>query len=144
MRAMKAEYFLPESPRADSSAVAVTAGPRGAQRRLLRPLRRASAAAWVGAILVLGYLVSRLPEWSYLASLLVSRTVAGMSFRVEPGNNPSIRFPRFGPYDQRLGYTALPAFIGRLAARNFEIESQARASSMHTRLGCSPPSPRVA
>jgi membrane peptidoglycan carboxypeptidase len=128
LRAMKAEYVLLESPRADSSAVAVTVGPPDAQRRLLRPVRRASAAGWVGAILVLGYLVSRLPEWSHLASLLLSRTVAGITFRVESGSNPSIRFPRFGPYDQRLGYTALPVFIDRLTARNFEIESQARAS----------------
>jgi membrane peptidoglycan carboxypeptidase len=86
-----------------------------------------SAALW-GATFLLGYLIWQLPGWSYLESLLVSRSVATMDFRLEPGASPTVRFPRFGPYDLRLGYTALPEFIGRLRARGFDIEQQARPS----------------
>jgi membrane peptidoglycan carboxypeptidase len=126
LAATNAGSDLLESRGADSSVGVVTTRPPGARRSRVHAARVVSTAALVGATFVVGHLASRLPEWSYLTSLFVSRTVARMTFQVEPGSSPSIRFPRFGPYDQRLGYTTLPAFIGRLAARNFEIESQAR------------------
>src|SRR5690606_20980210 len=40
-------------------------------------------------------------------------------------------FPTTGPYDQRLGYAELPAFIERLSAQGFAIERQARLSPRH-------------
>ena len=49
-------------------------------------------------------------------------------FTVGPGPSPSIRFPHSAPYDDRLGYSALPARLKQLAARDFEIVSQARIS----------------
>ena len=60
---------------------------------------------------------------------LLSRMVRGLTFRVEPGPSDAIRFPSAGPYDQRLGYVDLPAFIDRLGARGFTIERQARLSA---------------
>ena len=57
-----------------------------------------------------------------------SGPTADAGFRMEPGANPSIRFPGSGPYDLRLGYSEMPAFLGRLRARGYGIQAQARAS----------------
>jgi membrane peptidoglycan carboxypeptidase len=49
-----------------------------------------------------------------------------MTFRVEPGPSPEIRFPGDGPFDVRLGYSAIPARIERLTAQGYSITAQAR------------------
>ena len=51
-----------------------------------------------------------------------------LKFWMEQGQSPSIRFPKKGPYDERLGYTSLPAFIDKLTSKGYEIEAQARFS----------------
>jgi membrane peptidoglycan carboxypeptidase len=51
-----------------------------------------------------------------------------LSFRVEPGDSSAIRYPSAGPYDERLGYTALPSFQQRLRNLGFSITAQARFS----------------
>lgn len=63
-----------------------------------------------------------------LEPLFVWRAVSDMNFEVGPGSSGAVRFPHSGPYDERLGYVALPAMIQRLEARNFEVERQARQS----------------
>ena len=44
------------------------------------------------------------------------------------GPSDRIRFPTHGPFDQRLGYTRIPAFTARLTERGFEIARQSRHS----------------
>ncbi|MBM3242281.1 glycosyl transferase family 51 [Candidatus Poribacteria bacterium] len=51
-----------------------------------------------------------------------------LNFWMEPGPSPAIRFPQSGPYDERLGYSRLPAFIDRLTTKGYKIEAQARFS----------------
>jgi len=51
-----------------------------------------------------------------------------LNFWMEPGPSPSIRFPQTGPYDERLGYSRLPAFIDSLTTKGYKIEAQARFS----------------
>jgi hypothetical protein len=68
---------------------------------------------------------------SWLQSELLSRAGRSLTFRVESGPSDAIRFPSAGPYDERLGYVGLPAFIGRLGAQGFEVEQQARLSARH-------------
>ncbi|HLT01818.1 MAG TPA: hypothetical protein VK001_06555, partial [Geminicoccaceae bacterium] len=68
---------------------------------------------------------------SWLQSELLSRTARSLSFDVQPGPSDAIRFPTTGPYDRRLGYAELPAFIERLSAQGFAIERQARLSPRH-------------
>lgn len=51
-----------------------------------------------------------------------------LSFKVEPGPSPSIRFPDSAPYDERLGYSRIPAFGQRLKEQDFLITRQARIS----------------
>ncbi|PRC92039.1 transglycosylase domain-containing protein [Solimicrobium silvestre] len=65
---------------------------------------------------------SRLQAW-YLA-----RLGHQLSFHVEPGSSPSIRYPGIGPYDQRLGYTELPSYLDRLKLRDYTVVEQARLS----------------
>ncbi len=64
----------------------------------------------------------------YLQPLFVWRAVTDMTFKVETGRSLAIRFPRSGPYDQRLGYVSLPSLIQRLQGRDFDVERQARQS----------------
>lgn len=52
---------------------------------------------------------------------------AGQAFHhvVASGANPALRFPAAGPYDARLGYSRIPAFVERLGERGYEVELQA-------------------
>jgi membrane peptidoglycan carboxypeptidase len=49
-----------------------------------------------------------------------------MTYQVEAGPSPETRFPGEGPFDVRLGYSAIPARIERLAAHGYSITAQAR------------------
>lgn len=72
----------------------------------------------------------------------LSEQAARLQFQVEPGASAAIHWPSHGPFDQRLGYTALPDFIQRLEAQGYQIERQARFSTAlldYTRLGLYPP-----
>ena len=66
---------------------------------------------------------------SYFQSALFARLAAGLRFAVKDGPSEAIRFPKSGPYDERLGYIALPEFINLLTARGFAVDSQARWTS---------------
>src|SRR3981081_2701137 len=65
---------------------------------------------------------------SDLGAWLFTRIDRAMSAAVQPGSNDSIRFPKHGPYDERLGYVALPEFISALTGRHSRGERQARWS----------------
>ncbi|HXP72741.1 MAG TPA: transglycosylase domain-containing protein [Stellaceae bacterium] len=62
---------------------------------------------------------------SFVQSILFSRATDGMSFTLAVGPNTDIRFPKGGPYDERLGYVQLPSEIEALRARHFVVEQQA-------------------
>ncbi|MFM2044733.1 MAG: hypothetical protein RLY86_3309 [Pseudomonadota bacterium] len=65
-------------------------------------------------------------ETSTLQSGLLARYARDLTWRVEPGPNPDIRFPGDGPYDQRLGYSRMPGFIERLTGTHYQVVAQAR------------------
>lgn len=82
----------------------------------------------VGSTYVFGHLVAdevRTSHWQarYLASYGKSLTYA-----TAPGPSDSIRFPNSGPYDKRMGYSAIPHYTEMLEARGFVRESQVRMS----------------
>ena len=62
---------------------------------------------------------------SFVQSILFSRATDGMSFALAEGPSADVRFPRAGPYDQRLGYAQLPSAVEALRARHFVVERQA-------------------
>jgi len=65
---------------------------------------------------------------STLQARYLSALGSQLSFAVEPGPSPLIRYPTTGPYDLRLGYVGLPNFLQRLRALGFAITTQARVS----------------
>jgi len=114
------EHLLPGSRRQPSDP--------GRRRLLVRVVRLARWGVVLGGIASLGWGLVAEGRSSYLQSRLLSRWTADMTFEVRPGPSDAIRFPRWGPYDERLGYTRLPPFIDWLTARHFGIARQARWS----------------
>ncbi|HEY7038408.1 MAG TPA: transglycosylase domain-containing protein [Methylomirabilota bacterium] len=82
-------------------------------------------------VLVLIVVLAALVEarTSTMQALVLSSAARILTYRVEPGPNPSPQVPRSGPYDERLGYTRLPDFVDRLDAAGYRVEQQARMSA---------------
>jgi membrane peptidoglycan carboxypeptidase len=80
---------------------------------------------------VVGFGLMTEARTSWLQSELLSRAARSLTFEVQPGPSDTIRYPSAGPYDERLGYVELPAFIERLRAQRFTVERQARLSPRH-------------
>ena len=95
---------------------------------LLRIVALLRWAAVVAAVFLLGWGAATEARTSYLQSRLLARWTANMGFALHPGPNATIRFPKGGPYDERLGYAQLPSFIDRLSARHFVVTRQAQWS----------------
>ena len=51
-----------------------------------------------------------------------------LTFKLEPGPSPSIRFPRSAPYDNRLGYSKIPEYSQFLTTHDYLLTQQARIS----------------
>lgn len=75
------------------------------------------------ASFVLGEMQTSIQQAKYLSKLAKE-----LKFKLEPGTNHAMHFPKFGPYDERLGYVRMPSFISALSAKGYEIEAQARLS----------------
>ena len=65
---------------------------------------------------------------SYLQSWLFSHLDRRINFAVHPGPDPTVQFPRHGPYDERLGYVELPRFVTALSAHGYAVDSEAQWS----------------
>src|SRR5262245_14734683 len=83
----------------------------------------------LGALGVKGYIFLRDElSSSALQARYLSALGSQISFAMEPGPSPLIRYPKTGPYDLRLGYVGLPGFLQRLRTLGFTITAQARVS----------------
>ena len=58
----------------------------------------------------------------------LSERARSLTFQVQPGPSPAIRFPGTGPFDQRLGYHQLPELVEHLHRQGYAVTSQARMS----------------
>lgn len=88
--------------------------------------------AWgmtLGLAAVAGAAVWQEAQTSRFQAEVLARYGRDLTWRVEPGPNPDIRFPGPGPYDQRLGYASLPTFVERLIAADYRVDLQARPSA---------------
>lgn len=65
---------------------------------------------------------------SRFQALYFSQVGKDLTFRLKPGASNSIRFPKYGPHDIRLGYTRLPLIIKNFLKSGFFIEAQAEIS----------------
>jgi membrane peptidoglycan carboxypeptidase len=66
---------------------------------------------------------------SPLQALVFSRLADDLIFWVERGPSPGARYPEQGPYNERLGYTRVPAMLSSVAAHNYTVVEQARQSA---------------
>lgn len=113
----------------DRSPAAPVPESRGAARprraALWRVCRWLTYAGGLAAVAWAAYLEMRT---STLQAVVATALAGDMSFQAAPGASDSIRFPSYGPYDERLGYVELPSMIARLGRLDFRIEQQARVS----------------
>lgn len=83
------------------------------------------------SLVVVGSLAGFL-VWEFTTSTMqakyLSEYAAEMHYQLEPQASHSVRFPKTGPADIRMGYVALPAMSKLLLAEGFEISQQARIS----------------
>jgi membrane peptidoglycan carboxypeptidase len=82
----------------------------------------------LAALAGLAWLTAAEIRSSWLQAGLLSKFARTLTYEVEPGPSPSIAFPVQGPYNDRLGYTRIPDYAGRLEAAGYAVERQARMS----------------
>ncbi|MGE5470582.1 MAG: transglycosylase domain-containing protein [Bacteroidota bacterium] len=67
----------------------------------------------------------RTSRWQ--AAYLADHAV-GLGYQIVAGRSDAVRFPEYGPFDQRMGYTKLPQYIERLTAGGFKVSYASRFS----------------
>ena len=81
-------------------------------------------------------------QTSILQSWFFTRTNERLSYQLVTGRSNEIAFPRSAPFDDRRGYSKLPAFQSRLEAEGYQVAKQVRQSETMVDLikkGISPP-----
>ncbi|API61055.1 hypothetical protein BSL82_09140 [Tardibacter chloracetimidivorans] len=86
------------------------------------------AIIWTAAAGVLALATYGEMHYSLLQSAVFSSLARTMDSSVRRGSDPDTGFPEHGPYDSRLGYVALPHYLGALEQRGYHITAQARQS----------------
>lgn len=80
------------------------------------------------AIIAIGFAAYDEMQTSNLQSREFSRLAATLTYSLEPGPSDTIVYPGEGPFDKRLGYSALGEFLPRLLKRDYLISEQVRFS----------------
>ena len=94
-----------------------------------RPWRRLFWLILLLALAALGFAALREMHSARWQARMLSQWASHLTYRVEPGASDAIVYPGAGPFDRRLGYSALGEFLPRLLKRNYVIQSQARFST---------------
>jgi membrane peptidoglycan carboxypeptidase len=99
-----------------------------------QPARRRGRVKLVFGLLLL-VLIALLAWWvvretrtSTLQAKFFSTLASKLHYQMAPGPSDAIRFPAGSPYDVRLGYANLPAYLSKLQKRDYVIDAQARIS----------------
>jgi membrane peptidoglycan carboxypeptidase len=116
------DHLLPGRPRDRGDA-------NGSTTLILRVITLLRWAAVFAALFLVGWGAAVEARTSYLQSRLLSSWTAHMRFALGSSPSDTVRFPKAGPYDERLGYVQLPSFIDRLRARHFVVARQASWSA---------------
>lgn len=98
------------------------------QRRRIRHVRAGFAVLVLLAGAGVAVLAEREAQTSEHQSQPLANWAAQLRYSVEDGASPALVWPTQGPFDQRLGYVALPEFIRRLNEQGYVITRQARFS----------------
>ncbi|WP_093461321.1 transglycosylase domain-containing protein [Pseudomonas sp. NFR16] len=117
----------------DTKKTAVTADSQGESPMPVSPRLRQYVwrVVWVVllmAMVALGFAVASEVRSSRLQAREFSDFAKDLSYTVEPGASDAIVYPGDGPFDKRLGYSALGEFLPRLLKRDYLISAQARFS----------------
>jgi len=108
------------------------------KNRRIRVIQRLLTIYIFAVLIVIGVVIGKLVQEEVQTSKYqahyLSQISKQLSYKLTPGSSPSIRYPAYGPYDQRLGYTLLPEEIGRLQKAGFSVTAQASFSPMMTEL----------
>jgi len=80
------------------------------------------------ALVILGFMAASEVRSSKLQAREFSQFAHDLSYAVEPGASDDILYPGDGPFDKRLGYSALGEFLPRLLKRDYRITEQSRFS----------------
>ncbi len=83
---------------------------------------------------IIGRLIQQEVKTSKYQAQYLTQISKQLSYKLVPGQSPSVRYPQAGPYDQRLGYTALPEAIKRMQNLGYEITAQAAFPPIMTEL----------
>ncbi|WP_338476554.1 transglycosylase domain-containing protein [Pseudomonas khavaziana] len=86
---------------------------------------------WLIVLMVVvaaGYAALREMRSAHWQARLFSQWASDLTYSVGPGASDAMVYAGAGPFDQRLGYSALDEFLPRLLKRNYVIASQARFS----------------
>ncbi|WP_052700320.1 transglycosylase domain-containing protein [Methylocucumis oryzae] len=83
---------------------------------------------------IVGRLIHQEVKTSKYQAQYLTQISKQLSYKLVPGQSQSVRYPQAGPYDQRLGYTALPEAIKRLQNLGYEITAQAAFPPIMTEL----------
>jgi membrane peptidoglycan carboxypeptidase len=103
------------------------------------PPKKPQHHPWLWAFLILLLLLgAAIAAYELIASPFQAMVLAGygkkLTFQTEAGENRSMRTPKAGPYDIRLGYVGLPEYVRRLKDQGFEVTRQARVSADMARI----------
>lgn len=82
----------------------------------------------LGALVLLGLAIAREMHTSRLQAREFSQFAATLSYSMHKGPSDAVIYPGEGPFDKRLGYSALGEFLPRLFKRDYVIVEQARFS----------------
>ena len=110
--------------------------PRGKKpsNRLYRNLTLYNIVVGLIVCITIGKLIHDEVKTSKFQAKYLSSITQQLGFTLNKGPSTSIRYPEYGPYDQRLGYTLLPEVIKRLEKTGYHITSQSTFSPMMTEL----------
>ncbi len=130
-------------PAAEIPSASPAAGASGPLPRRRRWRRWLIGTVSLGVLLSAVVFVARWEmQHSTLQAHYMSQWARQLGYEMQPGSSPDNRYPQAGPYDERLGYTRVPAFVERLAARNQPVVAQARQNAAlvdYMRQGFFPP-----
>jgi membrane peptidoglycan carboxypeptidase len=103
-----------------------------------RILPRIALLGLLAGLLIVGIVVVKFVREEVETSRYQARYLSDIgkkvSFKLEKGPSSSIRYPEYGPYDQRMGYTLLPEAVDRMTKVGFSVSAQAVSSPMLTQL----------
>ncbi|NDU86548.1 MAG: glycosyl transferase family 51 [Ferrovum sp.] len=95
---------------------------------LFHALKNRSLLILLVLVAVTGWMVIDELRSSWLQAHYFASLARRLDYKLEKGPSPSIRFPKAGPYDERLGYGRIQEYTNSLINHGFIVTEQVRMS----------------